>query len=177
MDTIRGTVKAGRLELNTPRDWPDGTEVLIEPVPSAPEVIGIDESDSKLPPLATRSLAVGRLALHKRGGPRVRPRIRRTQANRQNHAANRHHDRRHCFFTRPVYRRKLGQRLGRGARARRRKLDRGRVMTPPPRFLHTSVGRNPANAAGRSKVPHWPGHRRPRWDRLLAAAGTRREKG
>lgn len=29
---IRGTVKSGRLEVNVPPDWPDGTEVEIHPV-------------------------------------------------------------------------------------------------------------------------------------------------
>jgi hypothetical protein len=28
---IRGTVKGGRLEVNVPADWPDGTEVEIHP--------------------------------------------------------------------------------------------------------------------------------------------------
>jgi hypothetical protein len=44
MDVVRGTVKSGQLELETPLDWPDGTEVLIEPASGPPERIGIDES-------------------------------------------------------------------------------------------------------------------------------------
>jgi hypothetical protein len=44
MDAIRATVRSGRLELDTPPDWPDGTVVLIEPETAPPETIGIDES-------------------------------------------------------------------------------------------------------------------------------------
>jgi hypothetical protein len=43
LDAIRATVKSGRLELDAPPDWPDGTQVLIEPA-TASLVIGIDES-------------------------------------------------------------------------------------------------------------------------------------
>lgn len=32
MTTIKATVSGGRLELNVPMDWPDGTEVEIHPV-------------------------------------------------------------------------------------------------------------------------------------------------
>jgi hypothetical protein len=45
MDAIKATVRQGRLELETPRDWPDGTEVLIEPTTAPSEKIGIDESE------------------------------------------------------------------------------------------------------------------------------------
>jgi hypothetical protein len=38
-------VKDGRLELDTPADWPDRTEVLIEPATRAPDKIGIEESE------------------------------------------------------------------------------------------------------------------------------------
>jgi hypothetical protein len=44
MDAIRATVKSGRLELDAPPEWPDGTEVLIEPAARMSQVIGIDES-------------------------------------------------------------------------------------------------------------------------------------
>jgi hypothetical protein len=44
MDAIRATVRSGRLELDTPPVWPDGTVVLIEPENALPETIGIDES-------------------------------------------------------------------------------------------------------------------------------------
>jgi hypothetical protein len=44
MDAIRATVKSRRLELDAPPDWPDGTEVLIEPATAAREAIGIEES-------------------------------------------------------------------------------------------------------------------------------------
>ena len=43
MNAIRATVKSGRLELDAPPEWPDGTEVLIEPA-ATPRMIGIDES-------------------------------------------------------------------------------------------------------------------------------------
>ena len=45
MDAIRAIVKSGRLELDAPSDWPEGTEVLIEPMNSQCEKIGIDESE------------------------------------------------------------------------------------------------------------------------------------
>jgi hypothetical protein len=32
MTMLRGTIKGGRLELDVPLDWPDGTEVEIHPV-------------------------------------------------------------------------------------------------------------------------------------------------
>jgi hypothetical protein len=32
MTTLRATIKGGRLELDVPLDWPDGTEVEIQPV-------------------------------------------------------------------------------------------------------------------------------------------------
>jgi len=44
MDAIRATVRSGRLELDAPADWPEGTQVLIEPTTSRWEEIGIDES-------------------------------------------------------------------------------------------------------------------------------------
>ena len=45
MDAIRATVKSGRLELDAPPDWPEGTEVFIEPMNTQCEKIGIDESE------------------------------------------------------------------------------------------------------------------------------------
>jgi len=45
MDVIKATVRQGRLELEAPPDWPDGTEVLIEPMSVPSEKIGIDESE------------------------------------------------------------------------------------------------------------------------------------
>ncbi len=45
MDIIKATVRSGRLELDTPPDWPEGTEVLIEPMNSRGERIGIEESE------------------------------------------------------------------------------------------------------------------------------------
>ena len=44
MNAIRATVKSGRLELDTPPEWPDGTEVLIEPTTDSRELVGMDES-------------------------------------------------------------------------------------------------------------------------------------
>jgi hypothetical protein len=32
MTILRATIKAGRLELDVPPDWPDGTEVEIHPI-------------------------------------------------------------------------------------------------------------------------------------------------
>ncbi len=43
MDAIKGTIKGGRLELEAPPDWPDGTEVLIEPTMDQSSKIGLDE--------------------------------------------------------------------------------------------------------------------------------------
>src|SRR5271157_367200 len=45
MNAIKATVMQGRLELKVPLDWPDGTEVLIEPTMASLEKIGIDESE------------------------------------------------------------------------------------------------------------------------------------
>ncbi len=45
MNAIRATVMRGRLELTVPLDWPDGTEVLIEPTIAPHAKIGIDESE------------------------------------------------------------------------------------------------------------------------------------
>jgi len=45
MNAIKATVMQGRLELEVPLDWPDGTEVLIEPRIAPLEKIGIDESE------------------------------------------------------------------------------------------------------------------------------------
>ena len=44
MNAIKATVRQGRLELEAPADWPDGTEVLIEPTTVPSETIGIEES-------------------------------------------------------------------------------------------------------------------------------------
>jgi hypothetical protein len=44
MTTIKATVKAGRLELDAPPDWPDGTEVIVQPVQRA-DTFGIREDD------------------------------------------------------------------------------------------------------------------------------------
>ena len=38
MNTIKATVTGGRLELNVPADWPDGTEVEILPVSKRADV-------------------------------------------------------------------------------------------------------------------------------------------
>jgi hypothetical protein len=45
MDAIKATVWGGRLELEAPPDWLDGTEVLIEPTTAPSETIGIAESE------------------------------------------------------------------------------------------------------------------------------------
>jgi hypothetical protein len=45
MNAIRAIFKGGKLELQTSPDWPDGTEVLIEPTQIPAEKIGLDESE------------------------------------------------------------------------------------------------------------------------------------
>ena len=45
MDAIKATVQQGRIELEVPPDWSDGTEVLIEPTTAPSGKIGIDESE------------------------------------------------------------------------------------------------------------------------------------
>jgi hypothetical protein len=45
MNAIKGFFKDGRLELDGRPDWPDGTEVLIEPTSAPPEKIALDESE------------------------------------------------------------------------------------------------------------------------------------
>ncbi len=45
MNAIKAIVMQGRLELEVPPDWPDGTEVMIEPTMAPLEKIGIDESE------------------------------------------------------------------------------------------------------------------------------------
>jgi hypothetical protein len=45
MNAIKAIVKLGRVELDAPPDWPDGTEVLIEPSAGTSESFGIDESE------------------------------------------------------------------------------------------------------------------------------------
>lgn len=44
MSMIKATVKGRRLELDAPADWPDGTEVIVQPVGSAVR-FGIREED------------------------------------------------------------------------------------------------------------------------------------
>jgi hypothetical protein len=45
MDALKATVRSGQLELKAPIDWPDGTEVLIEPWIAPSEKISLDESE------------------------------------------------------------------------------------------------------------------------------------
>jgi hypothetical protein len=45
MTAVKGTVKNGRVEVETPADWPEGCTVLIELLPGVREKIGIDESE------------------------------------------------------------------------------------------------------------------------------------
>jgi hypothetical protein len=44
MTAIRATVKNGKIELDAPSDWPEGTEVLIEPDPH-PAPLGLRDED------------------------------------------------------------------------------------------------------------------------------------
>jgi len=52
MNVIKPIVKGGKLELQAPPDWPDGTEVIIEPMTVSREKIGLDESDWRDDPLS-----------------------------------------------------------------------------------------------------------------------------
>src|SRR5262249_47423945 len=49
MTAIRATVKNGKIELDAPSDWPEGTEVLIEPVPHAASLALRDEHGPNTP--------------------------------------------------------------------------------------------------------------------------------
>jgi hypothetical protein len=44
MNAIKATVQGGRIELQAPPDWPDGTEVIVQPV-SREDQLGIREED------------------------------------------------------------------------------------------------------------------------------------
>lgn len=55
---IKGTVKSGRLEVNVPADWPDGTEVEIHPL-EAP--IGADAEVVAAAEIARTLAAMDRL--------------------------------------------------------------------------------------------------------------------
>jgi hypothetical protein len=44
MNAIKATVRDGRLEVQVPPDWPDGTEVILQPV-SPEHGVGIREED------------------------------------------------------------------------------------------------------------------------------------
>jgi hypothetical protein len=45
MNAIKAIFKDGRLELEASPDWPEGTEVMVEPTAAPPDRIGIDESE------------------------------------------------------------------------------------------------------------------------------------
>ena len=45
MNAIRGFVKNGRISLDAPPEWPEGCAILVEPIPTPIEKIGIDESE------------------------------------------------------------------------------------------------------------------------------------
>jgi hypothetical protein len=45
VNAIRAVIKDRRLELQAPPDWPDGTQVRIEPIQPVAGKIGIDESE------------------------------------------------------------------------------------------------------------------------------------
>jgi hypothetical protein len=44
MNTIKGVVRNGRIEVTAPADWPEGCEVVIEPVSGEP-ALGMREED------------------------------------------------------------------------------------------------------------------------------------
>src|SRR5438270_8510506 len=52
MDTIKATVTNGRIDLPAPPDWPDGCEVVIEPLPPTAEKVGLDEAEWRDDPAA-----------------------------------------------------------------------------------------------------------------------------
>ena len=52
METIKAVVRNGRIDQTTPPDWPDGCEVVIEPLPDTIEKIGLDESEWRDDPAA-----------------------------------------------------------------------------------------------------------------------------
>jgi hypothetical protein len=52
METIKAVVKNGRIDHAAPADWPEGCEVVIEPLPAAAEKIGLDESEWRDDPAA-----------------------------------------------------------------------------------------------------------------------------
>jgi len=45
MNAIRGFVKNGRISLDAPPEWPEGCPILVEPITTPIEKIGIDESE------------------------------------------------------------------------------------------------------------------------------------
>lgn len=45
MTIIKGVVQNGRVNVASPPDWPEGCEVIIEPLPTSPENVGLDESE------------------------------------------------------------------------------------------------------------------------------------
>jgi hypothetical protein len=45
MTVIKSVVKNGRIDLAASADWPEGCEVVIEPLPRAADKIGLDESE------------------------------------------------------------------------------------------------------------------------------------
>ena len=52
MTLVKSFVKNGRIELEAPPDWPEGCEVIVAPVPSSPDKIGLDESEWRDDPAA-----------------------------------------------------------------------------------------------------------------------------
>ncbi|MDB5306766.1 MAG: hypothetical protein JWO38_968 [Gemmataceae bacterium] len=56
MSVVRGTYTNGKVILNTPADWPEGTKVLVEPVAEAAG-IGLPEEDWPTDPERIASLA------------------------------------------------------------------------------------------------------------------------
>jgi hypothetical protein len=52
VEALKTVVKNGRIDLAAPADWPEGCEVVIEPLPTAAEKIGLDESEWRDDPAA-----------------------------------------------------------------------------------------------------------------------------
>jgi hypothetical protein len=52
VESIKAVVKNGRIDQAAPPDWPEGCEVIIEPLPDTIEKVGRDESEWRDDPAA-----------------------------------------------------------------------------------------------------------------------------
>jgi hypothetical protein len=58
MTVLTAIVKNGKIELEAPVDWPEGTEVRVEPVPVVPSSGIRDDDSSDSPEMIARDLAL-----------------------------------------------------------------------------------------------------------------------